>query len=163
MSKGFTLVEILVVVSIITILSGITFVSYSTILKNSRDYKRQSDLGILQSSLEQYHADQFAYPSVGSTCTNGAVSINCPLKDPNGQKTYQSMINGDQLASPYPQYSYKQVNTSYCIYAALENGPKNADGSLRFQGSSSCSASNPLPCTSDSAAGSCYNFAVSPP
>lgn len=143
----------MVVISIIAVLSTIGLVSYRVLLQNSRDAKRQADLGVLQSSLEQYHADQFVYPV--------AVSINNPLKDPAGQKTYQSMIVGDPLASPpYPQYTYKAYDATgndclvaancatYCVYAVLENNPTGVTQQL-------CKDHNP-----DSTK---YNFAVSPP
>lgn len=60
--KGFTLVELLVTISIIGILSAIGLVLYSTVLKQSRDSKRQSDLKSIQLALEQYSNDQGFYP-----------------------------------------------------------------------------------------------------
>jgi len=168
--SGFTLIELLVVISIIAVLSTIGLISYQVLLQNSRDGKRQSDLRLIQSYLEQYHADQFAYPLAASACGNGVLVTGCSLKDPPGQKTYLNLVPSEQLPNPYPQYSYVAFNTSgvspvscqtgskcstYCIYAALENqsGLVTTD---------TCKNNNPQPC-SDTNKDACYNFAVSPP
>lgn len=168
--KGFTLIELMIVVSIIGILAAIGIVSYRHVLQNGRDAKRQGDLGVIQSALELYHSDQFVYPLGGSTCGDGILVLGCFLKDPAGKKTYTNLVLSDPLKDPYPQYVYVPLDTtsstpatcvlaskcaSYCIYAALENGPKGADGNLVFQGPGFCVSTNP-----DSTK---YNFAVSPP
>lgn len=134
MSKksGFTLVELLVVITIIAILSAIGLVAYGIFLKNARDAKRQSDLKLGQSALEQYHADQFFYPS--------AIDPNLPLTNLTGRptpspaptlKTYLNSIPSDPRPSPYPQYTYTPTPsgcdnstnkcTKYCLYAAVES------------------------------------------
>lgn len=162
-ARGFTLIELLVVISIIGVLSTIGLISYKVLMQNSRDGKRQADLGVLQSSLEQYHTDQFSYPLAGTSCGNGSLVVNCPLKDTAGQKTYLTKVTPDPLPQPYPQYVYRPLDrtggnlvncqavgkcTTYCIFAVLEN---NSGGVIPSQ----CSSYNP-----DS---SRYNFAVSPP
>lgn len=137
--KGFTLVELLVTISIIGILSVIGMVAYSSVLRQGRDSKRQSDLRSIQSALEQYYADQFYYPAgitVGSALTAGG-------------KTYLNTIPSDPTGSP--QYSYTASpdgcdNTtvkcsSYCLYAKLENSSPGTGN-----------------CTNTA-----YNFAVTPP
>lgn len=160
---GFTLIELLIVISIIAVLSTIGLISYKVLLQNSRDGKRQSDLALIQSYLEQYHADQFAYPLAASVCGNGVLVTGCSLKDPPGQKTYFNLVPSEQLSNPYPQYRYVAFNTSgvspvgcqtgskcsaYCIYATLEN---NSQGIIQKL----CADNNPD--------ASKYNFAVSSP
>lgn len=120
--SGFTLVELLIVVSIIAILSVIGFVSYTNFLKNSRDAKRQSDLKFIQSALEQYFADQKHYPF---TVTSGsALSF--------GNRTYMSTVPSEPSGSGYLYEAYKNdAKTScqsdetecnrYCLYAKAEN------------------------------------------
>lgn len=136
--KGFTLVEILVVIAIISILASIGIVVYSRFIKGSRDVKRKADLYLIQSALEQFHADQFYYPtkdpSGGPGCSNGKVKVGCPLKSTDGSKTYLNNIPVDPLSSN-PQYIYDSKKGSssscdninpgsrcdnYCLYAALE-------------------------------------------
>ncbi len=118
-AKGFTLVELLVVISIIAILSIIGLVSYTNFLKTSRDNKRLADLKFIQSALEEYHSDNLAYPF---TVTPGSPLLN-------GSKTYMTKVPNDPTGTT--EYSYAPLGTgcaaatpqncsSYCLYAALE-------------------------------------------
>lgn len=136
--SGFTLIELLVVISIIAILSVIGLVSYNYFLKNSRDSRRQSDLKLIQSGLEEYFADQFFYPTVtggqGQPCNNvnGSLKIGCPLKNPGGNKTYLNQVVDDPVSSAHYLYNAKPgspiqcdngINgkcSDYCLYANME-------------------------------------------
>jgi prepilin-type N-terminal cleavage/methylation domain len=60
--KGFTLVELLVVISIIGLLSTIAVVSLGSARAKARDGKRIADVKQISTSLEQYYADQGGYP-----------------------------------------------------------------------------------------------------
>lgn len=106
---GFTLIELLVTISIIAIITAIGFVAYSTVSKQGRDAKRQSDLKSIQSALEQYRADQGNYPASltfgGSLTSGGRVYLNVVPTDPTGS----------------PEYNYTVSSSSYCLYANLEN------------------------------------------
>lgn len=92
--KGFTLVEMLVVIAIIAILAAIAFGAFSSVQKNSRDTKRKSNLSTLQSALEQYHADQNYYPAsldlstVTAIVGIGATYLGTIPKDPQGGGSY---------------------------------------------------------------------------
>lgn len=55
-NKGFSLLELLVVVGIISILLAIVASSYSTAQKKTRDARRASDLKTIQQAAEQYYA-----------------------------------------------------------------------------------------------------------
>ena len=59
---GFTLVELLVVVSIVAIISGVLLVNFSASSAASRDAKRQSDLRNLQNAIELYKNKYGRYP-----------------------------------------------------------------------------------------------------
>lgn len=54
--KGFTLLEMLVVIGIIAILVSLGIASYTTVQKKSRDARRKGDLKTIQNSLEQYYS-----------------------------------------------------------------------------------------------------------
>ena len=79
MKKGFTLIEILVVISIIGILAALTLSGFTTARKNARDTQRKSDLAQYKAVLETRAANTgglypLAATNDGNTC-NGA---GCP-------------------------------------------------------------------------------------
>lgn len=66
---GFTLVELMVVISIIGILSAIVYASFGTSRKIARDDIRKTDLKNLQVAIELYKAQNGRYPN---RCPSGA-------------------------------------------------------------------------------------------
>lgn len=70
--KGFTLIELVVVISIIAILSTIALFGFSKAQASARDASRQELLNGLRSALERYYSDNQVYPAGdgSSTTTN---------------------------------------------------------------------------------------------
>lgn len=61
--KGFTIIELLVVLAAIGLILRLTVSSYTNVGKISRDGKRKSDLESLKTALEQYRSVNGSYPS----------------------------------------------------------------------------------------------------
>ncbi len=68
-SKGFTLVEVVVVIAIMGVLYGIIYSSFDVSRANSRDQQRVSDISAIQLALEQYFNKNGVYPSTLNTLT----------------------------------------------------------------------------------------------
>lgn len=66
-NKGFTIVELLIVIVVIGILAAIIIVAYGGVTGSARNSKRASDLEAIQKALELYHADNNGYPLCGSS------------------------------------------------------------------------------------------------
>ena len=115
---GFTLVELMVVISIIAILSVIAIAVYSNSQKGARDAKRRADIDSLSSSLEQHYNETSAQYCTGSSSgtycapldswfTNGAIPT-----DPSTGAQY-SGLPADGGAT-YTICATLEVGQSFC-------------------------------------------------
>jgi len=98
--KGFTLIEMLIVVAIIAILSGLILTGLSSARKQARDARRMSDLANIASQLEVYFNANNTY--VGAT-------VN-PTTDP---------LN--------VAYGIGTAATAYCLQATMELSANRKD------------------------------------
>jgi general secretion pathway protein G len=116
--KGFTLVELLVVITIIAILSVAAYVAVGGQTTKAKNSRRMQDLSTIQSALEIYFAEMGRYPD--------AETIPSP---PHGNfKTYET----DQLTTKYISkqpldpwgmpyaYNTNVTNKQYQLAATLE-------------------------------------------
>ncbi|MCX6812158.1 MAG: prepilin-type N-terminal cleavage/methylation domain-containing protein [Candidatus Berkelbacteria bacterium] len=69
--KSFTLVELLIVISIIGIISSIVFVSYSANQKRARDAKRLADMTTIIHALKAYKQENGHYPEESKPAGDG--------------------------------------------------------------------------------------------
>ncbi len=74
-AKGFTLVELLVVVAVIGILMSIVTVSLSSARAASRDKERVADVKEIQLALRQYAFDNNAFPSTVTSDPDRGVPV----------------------------------------------------------------------------------------
>jgi len=63
-SRGFTIVELLIVIVVIGILAALVIVTYNGIQQKARDTERKTDVKALQGHLEAYWADNAKYPTL---------------------------------------------------------------------------------------------------
>lgn len=115
---GFTLIELVIVVSIVSIITGIGASSYISTTKTARDNRRKTDLETVRQALELYKADNGEYPNVDG-CT-----------DSSGLNDLQPLLANYIRADQFPQdpknlysycYSRDTVNPrKYLICAYLE-------------------------------------------
>lgn len=125
MKRGFTLVEILIVVAIIATLASVALVGLGPVQRNGRDTRRISDLRQVQNGVELYYAKCGYYPGgtqSGNDCSGFA--------DAGGWTGLSAALTGSSLGiSKVPNdprsggsYEYgSQSGTSYVLKATLEN------------------------------------------
>lgn len=95
--RGFTLVELMVVIAIMGILSSIMYANFNGTKAKSRDDKRVSDMGQLQLALEQYFNKNDVYPD--GTQGLGALSpdfISVIPTDPSTRANYDYVPSDDK-------------------------------------------------------------------
>ncbi len=66
--KGFTLIEVLMVVAIIGLLSVTLFTFILPSLNRGRDGRRKADLQRISIALEEYYNNKLSYPAAISSC-----------------------------------------------------------------------------------------------
>lgn len=126
--KGFTLVELLIVIAILAILSSLGVSNFQSARIKARDISRKSDLQTISKSLETYVNDHRTYPLSDS---NGKIickslSVICDwgaeFSDDTGT-IYSATLPEDSSGFTY---WYSSAGTSYTLYAHLENGNDSA-------------------------------------
>src|SRR5574344_1796510 len=95
---GFTLIELMISISIIAILSVVMSLSFSRAQKGGRDQRRVDDLKAVQNAAEQYYLLKGSYPtSVGSWSVNSQTILQTFPVDPKGISYLSdstAMVNG---------------------------------------------------------------------
>jgi type II secretion system protein G len=126
-NQGFTLLELLVVISILGILTALLLVNFQSARVRSRDAARKTDLNQIKNALQIYYADYQQFPDdssgqIAGCGSNGTTA--CPWDRPfaDGSTTYMNVLPLDPLNSGSHVYTYNRTSLdSYVLYTQLEN------------------------------------------
>ena len=164
-SRGFTLVEMLVSIAILVLMTGIIITSLMPAQSKSRDAKRTADLAQIQLALEQYFDNCKQYPP------SSPLSLSDGTGCPSGitLKSYLSVMptppSGGSLNQTIYDYLVNPVHTDYILHIQLEGKTDLLKSSLLLTDLSSFSngysVTAPIWSCYDSTA-STYNFCLGP-
>ena len=115
--KGFSLVELLVVITIIAILSVVAYTAVGGQTNAARDAKRKQDITTIQSALQLYYSEFNSYPS--APLTNG-INDNPATSTGLIPKRFLSSIPKDPNGKDYA-YQIDSTDDGYILGATLEN------------------------------------------
>ena len=150
--KGFTLVELLIVVAIIGVLATLLMVNFIAVRQRARDAERKSDIRQIQSALELFRSDEGLYPNASPPTTTLYNGASCPdssalaVLDPTTQNknTYMAKIPCDPNGIGYynaGEYFYSGGGSTYTLGACLENTADTQQGTTGTSpGGSGCSS-----------------------
>jgi len=122
MKKAFTLVELLVVISIMAILTIVTVSQFRTARKRANDVARKGDLNAVAKALQLYFADYGVMPEAegGQIKTDEVRKWGEEFKDSTGY-TYMVKLPTENTDG-WPQYCYQTDDSrkKYALFAKLE-------------------------------------------
>jgi general secretion pathway protein G len=102
--RGFTLIELMVVISLIVILASMGLVQYRNSVTRSKEAVLKEDLFRLRDAIDQYYADKNQYPStIEALVTDGY--LRAVPKDPftNSETSWQAVPSEPDPANPLGQ------------------------------------------------------------
>ena len=120
--KGFTIIELLIVIVVIGILAALVLNAFGNIQERARDTERKSDINSIHTQLELYYADNGDYPN-GETkalLETAMPDLNSDaLDDPSGDAINAGGANGYDYAA-LPDGCAAGACTSYTLGTTLE-------------------------------------------
>lgn len=119
--KGFTLVEILVVVGIVGLLGVLATVALTSARVRARDAKRLSDVVRTQMALELYFNDHNSYPVLAESTALGASGTAClssdgfvPTCDATSESVYLARVPTTPETGLKEMVQCSGVSDAYC-------------------------------------------------
>jgi prepilin-type N-terminal cleavage/methylation domain-containing protein len=139
--KGYTLVEIVIVIGIMALLSGIIFSSFDGAKAKSRDQQRLTDISNIQLGLELYFNKNGSYPKVlmGDTTDPGLVVNAEGVKYIIDIPTPPSKANEDEYKYNYVPLTKTLDGTrciSYHLWTTFEVNSANLESKRGFNSNS---------------------------
>lgn len=127
MQRGFTFVELLMVITIIAVLAGVIITVFNPIgqMQKAQDVRRKSDLEAIQKSLELYYQDTGRYPP---STLDFKISMNgTPVSWGGTWAPYLARVPADPAATKrYVYFTPASGNgQTYFLYASLDRGAQD--------------------------------------
>ncbi len=110
--RGFTIIELLVVVSIIVILASLGMAQYRQSVVRAREAVLKEDLFRMRDAIDQYYADKNKYPSTLEDLVSEGYLREIPV-DPitNSKDTWQTVNAEPDLNNPASQIGIYDVKS----------------------------------------------------
>jgi prepilin-type N-terminal cleavage/methylation domain-containing protein len=119
---GFTLVELIVAISLVGILATVVYTNVFSTSGTGRDAKRQADVLSLQVAIEKYRTKNGRYPAAGCvTPGNFSSESTCPDYIPGLAPEFINRLPRDSRRQNRPGYTYI-TNANGTVYKVMAAG-----------------------------------------
>lgn len=119
-SKGFTLIEIILVIAIIGITAAFLIGNYASAKQRARDSQRKSDLNLVQAAMEQYKADYGNYPCFNTSASECSTDLTSSSLATEGWALISSM---SQIQLPTKYITTLPIDPTYKTAACSSTTP----------------------------------------
>lgn len=121
--KGYTIVEVLVVIVVISILSGLTLLAYTQIRTDANDSSRNNKARIIAEALEKYYDKNKEYPTIASVADREADAVQAKLGIadidvllfPGREDDLSAIVSSAPTTSTLQYSAQSEVNNEGCI------------------------------------------------
>lgn len=125
---AFTLIELMVVITVIAVLSTIALFGIGKAQASARDAARSQIMNGLQTALERYYSDNQAYyTATNNFCglTTALVAGNYLAAQPNDPRTKTAICGTGNPSAGGATYTYVGASQSYTLTLTVEAGGTN--------------------------------------
>ncbi len=154
--KGFTIVELLIVIVVIGILVAIVIVAYTGITQQARNTGYQANASSIQKTAETYNSDVGSYPQtnalissgtysklpadVGVAITTGAVTntTSSGATDPATANHVWAMYTNTATGKKFYSVRACGASTGLAVYYPIDGNPATAAGVGKINVGSGC-------------------------
>ncbi|HSX19185.1 MAG TPA: prepilin-type N-terminal cleavage/methylation domain-containing protein [Candidatus Saccharimonadales bacterium] len=156
--QGFTLIELMITITLIAVLSSVGYFNYKSAQQRGRDLRRKQDFSLIKSALLSYYQDNGLYPA---TCSaSGCAADGTTTWIPGiGGTSYARQLpndpqgtNGNCTAGGGYCYMAPADQSSFTLWTTLEN----TSDAQRYNG-------NDATCTQTPPTGSTFNYCMESP
>jgi type IV pilus assembly protein PilE len=120
--KGYTLIELMVVVAIIGIIAAIAYPSYQGYMTDTYRGQAIADLKVCSMALDRYYSNDFTYVDA---LVNGTAASLCPNMSPSGSGAAQFELTLEAVTASAYTLQAKPVGGGacggYCIQLKSDN------------------------------------------
>lgn len=135
-NKGFTIIELVVVMAVILVLAALVFRTYASIQERSRNTTRQNDLKALQEKIEAFYSNNGYFPNLSDLNSPSWRTKNMPTL--NSSTLLDPLSKCNASSSACLGGSSKAVLKQYQYYATESDGVTSCDGKVGSKADQTC-------------------------
>ena len=123
--KGFTLIELMIVISIIFILLGMAIGAYERAVQRAREAALHTDLQTMRNAIDNFTMDKMAAPQSLEDLKNGGYLREVPIDPITQQKDWVLDFEDIALSPTQSGTGITNVHSASTLVSKFDNTPYN--------------------------------------